>query len=95
MSSKGITARLRAARKRKADRMLARVNALVSARDVSCRRCGSYYALHHHHILWRSRGGQHTTQNLVLVCAACHRLIHDHLLDVSGDADGTLIWSAR
>ena len=92
MKPTGITAKLRAAKKRKADKQLAQVNELVTQRDLLCRRCGSAYMLHHLHIVMRSRGGKHTTENLMLVCAYCHGQIHDHKLEVTGNADGTLTW---
>lgn len=92
MNPKGITAKLRAAKKRKADKQLAAVNELVTRRDLLCRLCSSAYRLHHHHIVMRSRGGKHTTSNVVLVCCYCHEQIHAHNLHVSGNADGMLIW---
>ncbi len=33
---------------------------------------------HMHHRRMRSQGGKHTTANLLDVCPACHRFIHDH-----------------
>jgi 5-methylcytosine-specific restriction endonuclease McrA len=33
---------------------------------------------HCHHKLMRSAGGQHTVENLVLVCETCHRYTHAH-----------------
>lgn len=33
-------------------------------------------AVHAHHRLRRSQGGQHTAENLLAVCAACHEAIH-------------------
>ena len=93
MKPKGITAKLRAAKKRKADKQLAQVNELVTQRDLLCRLCStSAYRLHHHHIVMRSRGGKHTTSNVVLVCCHCHDQIHAHRLEVTGNADGTLTW---
>ena len=32
--------------------------------------------LEHHHIIFFSEGGEHTIENLLLVCPSCHRLIH-------------------
>ena len=33
-------------------------------------------AVHYHHKLRRSQGGQHTADNLINVCASCHDRIH-------------------
>lgn len=42
----------------------------------------------HHHLDYRSRGGDHTTANLIRICRRCHELIHvKALLRVTGDAD--------
>lgn len=35
-------------------------------------------AEHQHHVVTRGRGGQHTAQNLLDVCGACHRHVHAH-----------------
>jgi 5-methylcytosine-specific restriction endonuclease McrA len=43
-----------------------------------CRVCGTTRALHVHHITYRSHGGGHEPHNLVLVCAAHHRVIHEN-----------------
>jgi hypothetical protein len=50
-----------------------------------CEHCGVFATLELHHRLFRSRGGQHTTQNLLALCGmgnvtGCHGLAH------SGDA---------
>lgn len=50
---------------------------------------------HHHHVVFRSAGGQDTTGNLMLACARCHAEIHAHRLSVSGDADGVLTFSTE
>jgi hypothetical protein len=42
----------------------------------------------HHHLEYRSRGGQHESRNVVLLCARCHDEIHVRaILRLSGDAD--------
>lgn len=41
----------------------------------------------HHHLQFRSRGGQHTTDNVCLISAKTHQLIHDGKLKLEGDAD--------
>ena len=43
-----------------------------------------------HHIRPFSRGGAHSEQNLVLLCSGHHRLLHDGLLAIEGDANGVL-----
>ena len=51
----------------------------VAARSGGrCERCSSELDVHLHHRLARSRGGQHTAENLVAACARCHCWIHDH-----------------
>ena len=71
------------------------VFAEVDRRDkFCCRACGKpadTRALdmlkrgHRHHLKFRSRGGQDTTQNVILICACCHALIHAHRLFTVGD----------
>ncbi len=31
---------------------------------------------HHHHIIYRSQGGQDTVENVILLCASCHDQVH-------------------
>lgn len=38
-----------------------------------CEVCGSNFGLAFHHLKRRSRGGQHTFDNTVLLCAECHQ----------------------
>lgn len=45
---------------------------------------------HHHHITFRSKGGQDTTDNLALLCATCHADIHAYRLKLEGNPDETL-----
>lgn len=55
-----------------------------------CTGCGK---LHVHHIKFRSQGGGEEAWNKVLVCAACHRLIHvEGTLKVYGQAPDDLVW---
>ena len=71
--------------------------AAVSARDESCCRvCGKFcnpramsllHRAHHHHLLYRSRGGDSRTSNLVLLCPSCHDDEHRGRIQLSGDAD--------
>lgn len=62
----------------------------VDARDRGrCRMCGRAVLVgcrHHHHIVYRSRGGKDVASNLILVCGPCHRDIHDGRLKVTGTA---------
>jgi hypothetical protein len=57
--------------------------------------CGRSCGLHAHHIRWRSRGGRTALSNEVAVCVRCHALIHEGLLTVTVDPDGTLRWVAK
>jgi 5-methylcytosine-specific restriction endonuclease McrA len=42
-----------------------------------CRWCGrSNLALHIHHVTYRSQGGQHDPDNLILLCYLDHQLVH-------------------
>lgn len=45
---------------------------------------------HHHHITFRSQGGQDTTANICLLCPVCHADVHAHRLTISGNADKKL-----
>ncbi|MBI5851808.1 MAG: HNH endonuclease [Planctomycetes bacterium] len=55
----------------------------VLARDGhACRNCSSKRGLHAHHVVWRSKGGPTTLENLVTICARCHSLVHEGFLDV-------------
>jgi len=48
-----------------------------------------------HHIVFRSHGGGEAMGNLVSVCTKCHlELVHLGKMQVSGDADGGLVWQA-
>jgi|GEM_PF-7123355 len=42
---------------------------------------------HHHHVTYRSQGGQHTPDNVILVSAWVHEQIHLGKLRVTGDAE--------
>jgi len=69
----------------------------VTLRDESCCRvCGKFcnpravgllQRAHHHHVVYRSRGGATSTGNLVLLCARCHDDEHGGRLQLSGHAD--------
>lgn len=74
-----------------------RVYALVTNReDHGCRVCGKFINPrgvgllnkgHHHHVVYRSRGGDTSITNVVLLCARCHADEHDGTLQLSGDAE--------
>jgi hypothetical protein len=71
------------------------VYALVDARDKRiCRCCGHRTTTlglttrtHHHHLVYRSAGGEHSTANIVTLCPACHNDEHKHRLRIEGNAD--------
>jgi 5-methylcytosine-specific restriction endonuclease McrA len=63
----------------------------VLARDGHrCRTagCGGAHFLDVHHIKARADGGSNDPDNLITLCAACHRMIHDR-------ADGGVVWPLR
>ena len=63
-------------------------------RDGTCRfpGCDARRFTQAHHVEWWSRGGSTDLDNLVLVCAFHHRLVHEHGWDLTRDADGELTW---
>lgn len=72
--------------------------AIVNDRDdYKCRVCqkagnphalGMLERLHHHHLIFRSRGGAHVPEGVILICRRCHDLIHvDGSLRITGDAN--------
>lgn len=50
---------------------------------------------HAHHVIFRSAGGTDDLSNLATVSARAHDLIHRHVIDVSGNANGTLVIRQR
>jgi 5-methylcytosine-specific restriction endonuclease McrA len=42
-----------------------------------CRACGYRANLTVHHVRFRSHGGEDSIQNLLTVCAGCHRGLHE------------------
>jgi 5-methylcytosine-specific restriction endonuclease McrA len=44
-----------------------------------CQQCGSLVNLHVHHIVHRSQLGASSTENLVTLCAKCHRAEHGEM----------------
>jgi 5-methylcytosine-specific restriction endonuclease McrA len=81
------------------------VYALVNRRDqYRCRACGLacdpsatdiLKKGHHHHVRYRSRGGDDETANICILCAFCHAAVHRRDLGVSGNADSTLVFSGQ
>jgi hypothetical protein len=55
--------------------------------------CTSRASLHDHHVVYRSRGGDHRRDNRVAICAAHHlRGIHGLRIRVTGQAPDDLTW---
>lgn len=52
-------------------------------------------ALHAHHVIHRSAGGQDVLANLASLCSGCHRLHHDGRLSIFGEPNGTLEFTLR
>lgn len=42
-----------------------------------CELCGSSFNLQTHHIKSKGSGGDDVPDNLICLCAACHRMVHD------------------
>ena len=88
---KGSAKRQKAQQKRIDALLLKLAVSLVDVRDGHrCRICNDYEGadIQHHHIVYRSRGGKHTTANLISLCATCHLvLVHGGHFKLSGDAD--------
>lgn len=64
-------------------------------RDGTCRfpGCDARRFTQAHHVEWWSRGGGTDLDNLVLVCAFHHRLVHEHGWELTRDAEGELTWT--
>jgi 5-methylcytosine-specific restriction endonuclease McrA len=41
-----------------------------------CQNCGTSDSLQVHHMKWRSRLGDDSLENLITLCAQCHKLLH-------------------
>lgn len=51
--------------------------------EGECRACGAVcFALHPHHIVYRSHRGTNDERNCLPVCFDCHRAVHLHRIDV-------------
>jgi hypothetical protein len=71
--------------RRDRERIRRSVYAAVSARDEHrCRCCGRKESLHHHHLVFRSKQGGDTTENVLLLCVLCHALLHARQLWILG-----------
>lgn len=57
--------------------------AVFSRDQWKCRACQHRYAIHLHHLLYKSHGGKDTTMNCVALCKECHQEIHARLLLVT------------
>ena len=93
MNCTGPTAKRRAKKARARRSLYGKVCQLVDARDNPyCRVCGNtlHSGAHHHHIVFRSLGGKHTTENVCLVCPECHKDLHDHKVTLTGNANEEL-----
>jgi hypothetical protein len=78
----------------------------VDTRDgLRCRVCGRagnpraasmLDRIHHHHMVYRSRGGQHEPNAVLSLCARCHSELHvDCTLRVEGDANARAAESGK
>jgi 5-methylcytosine-specific restriction endonuclease McrA len=69
--------------------------AQVDRRDEhACRVChkpvggfGMLESVHHHHLQYRSRGGESETKNVLSLCVRCHAAVHNGEIRLTGDAD--------
>lgn len=69
--------------------------AAVDRRDEHCCRvCGKRVGglglltrVEHHHLVYRSKGGEHTTRNVLSLCVQCHHAQHQGEIRLSGNAD--------
>lgn len=63
-------------------------------RDGTCRfpGCDARRFTQAHHVEWWSRGGATDLDNLVLVCAFHHKLVHEHGWGLTCDGDGEVTW---
>jgi hypothetical protein len=52
--------------------------------DHRCRCCGRKDNLHHHHLVFRSKQGADSTENVCLLCRFCHALLHARQLWILG-----------
>lgn len=50
---------------------------------------------HCHHVIYKSAGGNDTVDNLIFVSWKAHTMIHEGLLDVSGDPNGFIYFTQK
>ena len=50
--------------------------AILQRDGYRCRSCGMRSGLNCHHVVFRSQGGEDTTENILVLCSACHDGIH-------------------
>ena len=65
----------------------------IFTRDFwKCRHCLDRGNLHPHHVLYKSHGGLDVKNNLITLCAGCHRAHHDGFLgiEVISSSDGNV-----
>ena len=56
----------------------------VFTRDQwKCRHCNDRNGVHPHHVIYKSHGGEDAMDNLVTICAGCHRAHHDGKLKIT------------
>lgn len=73
-----------------------RIRRLVLERDqYRCRfpGCRSTRNLDAHHLKHRAHGGGHSSSNIATLCRGHHKLDHEDVITVSGDADGALVFT--
>lgn len=83
---------------RDAEKAWLQLRKVVLARDrYRCRCCGTPDKVDVHHLRFRSRGGEDSSQNCAALCRVCHAEIHAYRLYVEGgtrhsepDANGRL-----
>lgn len=79
----------RAERKKDERRKEQEIYRAVNVRDKrKCRICKkSEFYMHHHHIVYRSKGGEHTLENVLLLCGKCHSQVHKGQVHLEGDSN--------
>ncbi len=48
---------------------------------------------HPHHMVMKSLGGADELENIITLSRYAHDLVHQHVLDIAGDPNGTLIFT--
>jgi 5-methylcytosine-specific restriction endonuclease McrA len=61
----------------------------VLERDgYTCQYCGRWTEERPHHIIFRSLGGDDSMENLITLCMACHRAVHDGKIKIDNKIKG-------